>query len=125
MAIDRTKVRPKMPVSDRAKQFLPFAAVKGLEEALAAKEQALLREEKKTLSEESAAALDRRLRALSEGDRVEITAYSDAERRYLLYPGFVGKYDPERKTIAVGGTTLYVDAILSVRSFRSDGTAEE
>jgi len=30
--------RPKMSPSDRAKQFLPFAALKGYEEALRAKE---------------------------------------------------------------------------------------
>ena len=33
-----SKIRPKMPVSERAKQFMPFAALKGYEEALRAKE---------------------------------------------------------------------------------------
>ncbi|MDO4176141.1 MAG: hypothetical protein Q4D99_01520 [Bacillota bacterium] len=33
------KERPKMPVSQRAKQFMPFAAVTGLEKALKAKEE--------------------------------------------------------------------------------------
>ena len=32
------KARDKMPVSQRAKQFMPFAAVVGLEEALRRKE---------------------------------------------------------------------------------------
>ncbi len=32
------KPRHKMPVEERAKQFMPFAALKGLPEALAAKE---------------------------------------------------------------------------------------
>ena len=32
------KFRPKMTREDRAKQFLPFAALKGYEEALRAKE---------------------------------------------------------------------------------------
>lgn len=32
------KERPKMPVSQRAKQFMPFAAVTGLEKALKEKE---------------------------------------------------------------------------------------
>lgn len=31
-------VRPKMPVSQRAKQFMPFAALDGLEEAIVQKE---------------------------------------------------------------------------------------
>ena len=34
---DGTRVRAKMPVSQRAKQFMPFAAVTGLDEALLAK----------------------------------------------------------------------------------------
>ena len=33
-----SKTRPKMPVSQRAKQFLPFDAVKGLQQALRKKE---------------------------------------------------------------------------------------
>ena len=33
--------RPKMDRSERAKQFMPFDAVKGLREALAAKEEEL------------------------------------------------------------------------------------
>ena len=32
------KVRPRMPIEQRAKQFMPFAAVTGLEEALREKE---------------------------------------------------------------------------------------
>ena len=31
--------RPKMPIEQRAKQFMPFAAVTGLEKALRAKEE--------------------------------------------------------------------------------------
>lgn len=33
--------RSRMPIEDRAKQFMPFAALKGLPEALAAKEKAV------------------------------------------------------------------------------------
>ena len=36
---DNVKKRPKMPVAQRAKQFMPFAAVTGLEVALRQKEQ--------------------------------------------------------------------------------------
>lgn len=32
------KPKHKMPIEDRAKQFMPFAALKGLPDALAAKE---------------------------------------------------------------------------------------
>ena len=33
-----SKPKHKMPIEDRAKQFMPFAALKGLPDALAAKE---------------------------------------------------------------------------------------
>lgn len=36
-----SKPRAKMPVSERAKQFMPFAALKGLPEALEKKEKEL------------------------------------------------------------------------------------
>lgn len=36
-----SKPREKMPISERAKQFMPFAALKGLPEALEKKEKEL------------------------------------------------------------------------------------
>ncbi len=36
-----SKPKNKMPIADRAKQFMPFAALKGLPEALAARENIL------------------------------------------------------------------------------------
>lgn len=36
-----SKPREKMPISERAKQFMPFAALKGLPEALEKKEREL------------------------------------------------------------------------------------
>lgn len=38
------KPRNKMPIEERAKQFMPFAALKGLPEALAAKERQIMAE---------------------------------------------------------------------------------
>lgn len=36
--MENKKVRPKMPVAQRAKQFMPFAAVAGLDRAIKMKE---------------------------------------------------------------------------------------
>ncbi len=36
---DNVKKRPKMPVGQRAKQFMPFKAVAGLDEAIRKKEE--------------------------------------------------------------------------------------
>ena len=38
--------RHKMPISERAKQFAPFAAIRGLEEALRKKEEEMKQKEK-------------------------------------------------------------------------------
>ena len=50
------KPKHKMPVEDRAKQFMPFAALKGLPDALAARERIIV--PKTELSEEMAQELD-------------------------------------------------------------------
>ena len=39
-----SKPKTKMPISERAKQFMPFSALKGLDEAIAKKEEQHLKE---------------------------------------------------------------------------------
>ena len=51
-----------MPIADRAKQFVPFAALKGLPEALSAKERITV--DKIELSPEMAEELDRKMHLL-------------------------------------------------------------
>ena len=53
------KPKQKMPIADRAKQFMPFSALKGLEEALKTKERQIV--DKKELSEELSRELSRNL----------------------------------------------------------------
>lgn len=78
-----TKPRPKMSPSDRAKQFLPFDAVKGLREALAKKEAELLFEERNILSEDSAEFLNEILPNLSVGDIVRVTFFENHAYRTM------------------------------------------
>ena len=61
--------RAKMSVQDRAKQFLPFAALKGLPEALAEKERVVV--PKIILTEDMSEELNRKMhqRRIPEGDR--------------------------------------------------------
>ena len=54
-----SKPKHKMPIEDRAKQFMPFAALKGLPEALAAKEKDTV--PKIELSGEMAEELDQKM----------------------------------------------------------------
>ena len=112
METERDRRHPQMPRIQRAKQFMPFAAVRGLDRALAEKERELLREEKKTLSEESAGELDRLLRETPHGALVRAVAYAEREMRYLTYTGSYGVADPVRRTITVGESEIPIGAIV-------------
>ena len=57
--------RMKMSPADRAKQFMPFAALKGYEETLRAKEKVVV--PKTELSEEMLEDLDRKLHQIQNG----------------------------------------------------------
>ena len=69
-------LRQKMPVSERAKQFMPFAALKGLPEALTQMEREHNAKSKKELSEEMAADLNRSLLSLHSEPRLYPTDLS-------------------------------------------------
>lgn len=53
-----TSLRGKMPVEQRAKQFMPFAAVTGLDEAIRRVEHEFEMNDRRDLSEEAIMALE-------------------------------------------------------------------
>ena len=57
-----SKTRPQMPMSDRAAQFAPFAALTGYDSAI--KETGRLTDERIALDEEALTALDRKYQLL-------------------------------------------------------------
>ena len=61
-----SKPKQKMSVEERAKQFMPFAAVKGLDAAMAAYEN--LTTEKINLSDEMLDEPDRKMHMIKKGD---------------------------------------------------------
>lgn len=61
---------------ERAKQFLPFDSVKGLQEALREREERHARVEKHGLGEEETEALNRALQRLKKGDRIRLSYYA-------------------------------------------------
>ena len=81
----------------RAKQFLPFDALKGLQEALREKE--IEYEERKELSEETLHELDDILNRIERGDIVAIKYYK--ARRYSEIKGRVTKIDVIKKKIQI------------------------
>src|SRR5699024_11073359 len=81
----------------RAKQFLPFDALKGLQEALREKE--IEYEEKKELSEETLAELNNRFNQIEKGSYVKIRYYRNG--RYSEIKGIVTYIDYIKKKIQI------------------------
>lgn len=95
-----------MTRADRAKQFLPFAALSGLEKALAKQE--FVPEERRLLGEDAQAELDTTLRSLGIGNTVTVTYYHAAAYQTLTGP--VDRVDPMRRVLAVNGVIIpFVD----------------
>ena len=84
-------------VVSRAKQFLPFDALKGLQEALREKEQE--QEEKIELSEESLLELNNSFNKIEIGSKVKIKFYKN--NKYIEIMGIITDIDYIKKKILV------------------------
>ncbi len=110
--------RPKMPIERRAKIFLPFAGVRGLEEALEKKREERLMEERIILSEDGEAELNNTLTQINKGDRITLFYYDNG--RYRNYEGKVLKKDvKECLLILDNGVATYFGDIRSIRKSES------
>ena len=106
------KARPKMNREDRAKQFMPFAALKGYEEALRAKEHVVV--PRSELSEERLNELDEVFKRLTAGDLVECVYYSRLEENYIKITGMVSKIDRDSRLIKIVNKPILFDDISSL-----------
>ena len=113
--------RPQMPMSDRAAQFAPFAALTGYDAAI--KETGRLTDEKIELDEEALTALDMKYQflmdALDDAPEVTITYFQPDERKaggkYVSAVGVVRKVDDfERRITMQDGTRIPMDDVLSI-----------
>lgn len=112
---------PPMPMSDRAAQFSPFAALTGHSDAIHETER--LTGERVELSEEAKILLDQKQQYLASLDRPELTVtYFVADTRkdggaYVSITGSLKKIDPiERLLILVGGQAISLDDIVEIES---------
>ncbi len=108
------KIRPKMPVSERAKQFMPFAALKGLPEALAEREKTVVPQ--KELSEDQAEERNRALKKLSPGKRITVTY--DREDKTIKKDGLIARIDYTERILQVVDTKIPFDQILDIKCNR-------
>jgi len=75
--------RAKMPREQRAKQFAPFDALKGLQEAIRLKEYEQERIQKGDISEERAEEISNLLIRLNKNDLCEITYFEDGHNKKI------------------------------------------
>lgn len=103
-------IKAKMAREDRAKQFMPFAALKGYPEALKQKEKIVV--PKVELSEDYALELDRKLRQIRRMDVVTVVYFYKGE--YLRVTGVVSRIDTTARILGVVQTRIPFDDILDV-----------
>ena len=97
-------VRAPMPRPRRAKQFMPFDALRGLKEAIAAKERVI--EPRRFPSEDAIAEINEKLLGLHKGQIVTVVYYGIYEQIYMQLTGPVTKVDPYWHHLQVGNTTI-------------------
>ena len=116
-----SKTRPQMPMSDRAAQFAPFAALTGYDSAI--KETGRLTDERIELDEDAQTALNVKYQflmdALDEEPEIKITYFKPDERKtggeYVSAIGAVKKVDDfERMITMQDGTRIPMDDVLSI-----------
>ena len=117
-----SKTRPQMPMSDRAAQFAPFAALTGYDSAI--KETGRLTDERIELDEEALTALDRKYQllmdTLDDAPEVTIIYFQPDERKaggqYVSATGTVKKVDTfGRRIILQDGTRIPLDSVYDLR----------
>ena len=116
-----SKTRPQMPMSDRAAQFAPFAALTGYDSAI--KETGRLTDEKIEMDEEALNILNMKFQilvdSLDDETEVTFTYFKPDERKaggaYLEVTGTVKKVDDfERLIVMQNGTKMPMDDILNI-----------
>ena len=102
-----SKTRPQMPMSDRAAQFAPFAALTGYDSAI--KETGHLTAERIELDEEALTALDMKYQllmdAFDDAPEVTVTYFRPYERKaggkYITATGAIIKVDDFERRITM------------------------
>ena len=97
-------------MENRAKQFVPFAAVKGFEEALRAKERIIV--EKIELSEERKAELNFKLHQIKKNDIIKVIYFDKDE--YVKIEGMVSRLDKDARVLQIVNTKILFDNIYDI-----------
>lgn len=96
--------------ADRARQFMPFAALKGYHEM--AQEQEAVREPRHDMTEERALALSKEVAGLRKGNVVRVVHYEDGAYRTTV--GAVTEIDEAFRSLTVVKRRIAFDDVLSI-----------
>lgn len=105
-------MRAKMDRGERAKQFMPFAALDGLERTL--RDWNRPTDERVCLGEDAQIELDRRLHTLCPGR--EVCAIFYANRQYSALSGTVMKIDLTGRSLLIDDTWVAMDDLLEIQA---------
>ncbi|MBR2480050.1 MAG: hypothetical protein IKB56_01955 [Clostridia bacterium] len=99
---------------DRAKQFMPFDALKGLQEELRKREERRLRQNKRDLSDDQIESLTKVLNSLKRGMAVQITYYNFVTERYVTIKDVFRKLYKESRFINTENYKIFFDDLLEI-----------
>ena len=97
-------------MSDRAKQFMPFSALKGYYDFIYEREKVSM--PKKDLSEDECAVLSSKLAAIKKGQVLKVIYYRDGE--YVKQVGCVSKVDFTFRKLTLVKTEIDFDDVYDV-----------
>lgn len=103
--------RAKMDRADRAKQFMPFDALKGFRDALKEKEKICV--PKIELTEYAKAELDLKLHQVHKNDIITVVYYKDQE--YLKITGMVSRLDVSARILKIVNTKIPFEDLYQIQ----------
>lgn len=102
--------RVKMDRADRAKQFMPFDALKGLKEALREKEKMIV--PKIELSDDRKQVLDYKLHQVKKMDMLTVVYFHN--QQYLKITGIVSRMDASARILQIVNTKIEFENIYDI-----------
>ena len=104
----------KMTNLERARQFMPFAALRGFEEMIHRQTREVI--PRRVLSEEEADRLSKKLTQVEKGKVVRVTYY--AEDSYLTVEGMVSELDLTLRFIRIVKQRIELDDVFDVTAVK-------
>ena len=108
----RRSPRAPMPPSRRAKQFAPFDALKGLKEAIAAKEKRP--EPRRELTDYMKEQINNALLDLQKGQQITVVYYEKQEQQTAQITGTVMKVDAHWQTLLINQMLIGFEEIYDI-----------